>query len=714
MSMILTDKKKINILLVEDNPGDARLIMEMLKTESTPFELDTVGRLSAAFEKLKSTKYDVMLLDLGLPDSKGIETMEKVRKLATDLPIIILTGMADEQIGIQAVEQGAQDFLIKWEASEAVMARTITYAIERKKADERLRKSEQQLELAVNGADLGLWDWDTTTCRITYNERTAEIIGADSDDLSLELSLIPSIVHPDDLPGARQKVMAHLNGKSSVIDVQCRVNGRTSRWNWVQINGKVVERDEDGKALRAAGIIKDVSELFLAHEALRQSEERYRNIVETAGEGICALDADDRIIFTNQQMADMLGYKIEEMLSRSILDFMDDEARKVAHEHTERRRTGTKERYDFRYCRRDGSEFWGIVSAIPLIDEESERYRGSLMMLADINERKIGEMRDKARFVLLNRLRTAKTIDECLQFGCKALTDSKLFGRAVFMLYDGNNNVVNFGHIGLDKSKIGLVKHGSAPDNAILSSLIQPKYRISKSFFIGQGSQPALEHAFPNISFDAGQETRSSWKPGDMLINPIYQQNGNRYDGLVSVAFPFESHRPPSHDLIQRMEEIVDMVTIRSREIHHAEALNQERQALAEKNVALKEIMSVVEAEKMEIRKQIAGVIDQVLKPAVNRLVRRDGSVNKTYYDLLKYNLEELAVATGGALHMSSKLSPREMEICAMIKNGSSSKDIAEALDIALVTVQKHREVIRKKLGLTNKNINLTTHLRNM
>ena len=63
---------------------------------------------------------------------------------------------------------------------------------------------------------------------------------------------------------------------------------------------------------------------------------------------------------------------------------------------------------------------------------------------------------------------------------------------------------------------------------------------------------------------------------------------------------------------------------------------------------------------------------------------------------------------------MSSKLSPREMEICAMIKNGASSKDIAEALDIALVTVQKHREVIRKKLGLTNKNINLTTHLRNI
>jgi PAS domain S-box-containing protein len=714
MSVISTDKRKINILLVEDNPGDARLINEMLKNESAPFELETVGRLTAAFEKLKGSKYDVMLLDLGLPDSQGIETMQKVQKLATDLPIIILTGLADEQIGIQAVEQGAQDFLIKWEASEAVLARTINYAIERKKADERLRKSEQHLELAVNGADLGLWDWDVTTCQITYNERTAQIIGGEPGVLSLKIETLSSIIHPDDLPGARQKIQAHMNGETPVIDMQCRINGRTSRWNWVQISGKAVERDEEGKPLRAAGIIKDVSELFLAHEALRQSEERYRNIVETAGEGICVLDAEDRIIFTNQQMADMFGYKIEEMLARSILNFMDDEARNIAQGHIERRRTGIKERYDSRYRRRDGSEFWGIVSATPLIDGESGKYRGSLIMLADINERKIGEIRDKARFVLLNRLRTAKTIDDCLQFGCKALTDSKLFGRAVFMFYNDTGNIVNFGQTGLNKNSVGSIKHGNAPDEALLAGFMQPKYRISKSYYIGQGSQPAPENSFPNISLDAEETKGSSWKRGDILIVPIYQQNSNKYDGLVSAAFPFEQQRPPSQDLIQHLEEIVDMVTIRSREIYHAEALNQERQALAEKNVALKEIMSVVEAEKMEIRKQIAGVIDQVLKPAVNRLMRRDGSVNKTYYDLLKYNLDELAIATGGALHMSSKLSPREMEICAMIKNGSSSKDIAEALDIALVTVQKHREVIRKKLGLTNKNINLTTHLRNM
>src|SRR5512138_714398 len=101
-------KKKVKILLVEDNPGDVRLLEEMLKAKDHSFELESVGRLSAAFDKIKNQKYDLMMLDLGLPDSQGLQTMDQVRELAADLPIVILTGLADESIGIQAVERGAQ------------------------------------------------------------------------------------------------------------------------------------------------------------------------------------------------------------------------------------------------------------------------------------------------------------------------------------------------------------------------------------------------------------------------------------------------------------------------------------------------------------------------------------------------------------------------------------------------------------------------------
>ncbi|HBC47637.1 MAG TPA: hypothetical protein DCZ43_11365, partial [candidate division Zixibacteria bacterium] len=343
-------------------------------------------------------------------------------------------------------------------------------------------------------------------------------------------------------------------------------------------------------------------------------------------------------------------------------------------------------------------------------DPETGAYRGSLKMIADINDRKKAENREKARFTLLNKLRIAKTIDECLQFGCRALHDSNLFKRAAFIFYDAEGNIINFGHVGLDKNEINNIRKGKAPNHDLLNNLTQSKYCISKSYFIPKDY--GLNGVFPDISIS--KNSNSPWKHGDVLITPVFQRGDDKFYGLLSVTSPFMPQRPPSPDYAQRLEEIVDMISIRAREIWHTETLAQERQALTEKNTALREIMSVVEAEKMEIRQQIAGMIDQVLKPAVNRLVRRDGTVNKTYFELLKYNLDELTAATGGALHMSSKLSPREMEICAMIKNGASSKDIAEALDIALVTVQKHREVIRKKLGLTNKNINLTTHLRNI
>ncbi len=712
MSTSRTEKKKLNILLVEDNPGDVRLIREMIGADSSPFELDTVSRLSLAMDRLKINKYDIMLLDLGLPDSQGIETMQKVRSFAANLPIIILTGLADENIGIQAVEQGAQDFLIKWEASEVVLARSINYAIERKRADERLHASEQQLELAVAGADLGLWDWDIRAHRVTFNDRGAEMVASGPGVLQLGTKNIAEIIHPDDQPSVRQKFSAHLRGETPVIDIQCRIHGNSGQWRWVQLSGRVMERDAQGQPLRAAGILKDVSELFLAQEALRQSEESYRDIVETAGEGIFVLDTEDNVIFANQQMADMLGYKVDEILGRSFLDFMDDEGRRGAQSHHQALRAGNREQYDFRFCTRDGREFWGMVSATPLIDRDSGSYRGSLIMLADITERKMAEIRDKARFVLVNKLRTAKGIDDCLLLGCKALFESRLFRRSAFLFFDDEGAITNFAQVGLDKNEAGAIRHGAPIEMGNFANLTQSKHRISKSFFVGQGTHPASEQAFPNISFSAGE--MPSWKPGDILIMPIFLRSGEKFDGIITVAHSFDSHRPPSHDNILRFEEIVEMVILRIGEIQQAEALSRERQALAEKNVALKEIMSVVEAEKMEIRKQIASTIDQVLKPAISRLARRDGTINKTYYDLLKYNLDELALTTGGALSISSKLSPREMEICSMIKNGSSSKDIAEALDIALVTVQKHREVIRRKLGLTNKSVNLTTHLRNM
>src|SRR5262245_42127511 len=104
----------IQVLLVEDNPGDALLIEEMLgEAPDVRFELTVVGRLSAAGEALKGGRFAVVLLDLSLPDSQGLDTFRALRRFASRLPVVVLTGLNDEGLAVQAVREGAQDYLVK-------------------------------------------------------------------------------------------------------------------------------------------------------------------------------------------------------------------------------------------------------------------------------------------------------------------------------------------------------------------------------------------------------------------------------------------------------------------------------------------------------------------------------------------------------------------------------------------------------------------------
>lgn len=138
--MIQPVEERIRILLVEDNPGDVRLIREALsEVPHSHIQMDRVDCLKAAQEALAHDKHDLVLLDLSLPDSQGLETVEKTEDAAPDLPIVILTGMDDVNLGIQAVRSGAQDYLIKGEVTGHLLVRAIRYAIERHRMQAALR-----------------------------------------------------------------------------------------------------------------------------------------------------------------------------------------------------------------------------------------------------------------------------------------------------------------------------------------------------------------------------------------------------------------------------------------------------------------------------------------------------------------------------------------------------------------------------------------------
>lgn len=149
--------RPVSILLVEDNPGDRRLIREMLAEGSTvTFDVRHADRLEAAIEYLGNNGVELVLLDLGLPDSQGLETLRKVYAQGSGLPIVVLTGLNDEMVGVQAVNEGAQDYLIKGQVDTHLLRRTIRHAIERKQAEERERRLQLQLDLSNRLASLGL------------------------------------------------------------------------------------------------------------------------------------------------------------------------------------------------------------------------------------------------------------------------------------------------------------------------------------------------------------------------------------------------------------------------------------------------------------------------------------------------------------------------------------------------------------------------------
>ena len=135
------EKPAVRVLLVEDNLGDARLIeLALAAARWTQFELERVDTLAAALARASQGGIDVMLLDLTLPDSSGIQTLREAYAQAREIPIVVFTGLDDDELAFNAVNEGAQDFLVKGRADTELLDRSIRYAIERHRALEQVRQ----------------------------------------------------------------------------------------------------------------------------------------------------------------------------------------------------------------------------------------------------------------------------------------------------------------------------------------------------------------------------------------------------------------------------------------------------------------------------------------------------------------------------------------------------------------------------------------------
>lgn len=144
------EDKLIKALIIEDNPQDLRLIEEMLREVKKPsFELTGSNTLKKGLKNLVNDIFDILLLDLNLPDSTGLDTFASVYEQAPEIPIVILSGFDDEETAIRAVREGAQDYLVKGQVNSLLLSRSISYAIERKLIEDELIRHRYYLNELV-------------------------------------------------------------------------------------------------------------------------------------------------------------------------------------------------------------------------------------------------------------------------------------------------------------------------------------------------------------------------------------------------------------------------------------------------------------------------------------------------------------------------------------------------------------------------------------
>ena len=312
--------KVIDILLVEDNPGDARLIREYLSEVKTgSYHIQAAETLDGALSALSNRDFDVVLVDLALPDSQGLDTLDRVLAQAPGNPIIVLTGLDDEETALEAVRHGAADYLFKGRIDPGLLSRAIGYAIERQRAQEELRAQEEQYRLVVDNANEAIVIAQDGFIRL-YNPKAVEMSGYPEE----EYVKVPflKMIHPDDRETVKDRHEKRVRGEEAPSVYTFRILRKDGATTWAEINAVLIEWRGRPATLN---FLSDITARMEAEAALRESEQRFRTIFETAQDSIFLKDREHRYTLVNPGMARLMGRPASEIVGKSDYDLFPDE-----------------------------------------------------------------------------------------------------------------------------------------------------------------------------------------------------------------------------------------------------------------------------------------------------------------------------------------------------------------------------------------------------
>ncbi|HEX2054918.1 MAG TPA: PAS domain S-box protein, partial [Nitrospiraceae bacterium] len=395
-----------HILLVEDNKGDARLLKLLLEeADPTRFKLTHVDRLADGISCLQKGGIDVVLLDLSLPDSYGFETLNRMHAEAAGIPIVVLTGIEDEALGLQLIQHGAQDYLVKGQVTAPLLQRSLRYAVERARMANELREKTTLLQSVLDSVADGVVMADETGAFKVWNPAAYRIVGSGPAALKVDewtshyglfLPDMSTPYPPHSLPLARA-----IHGESANEEL-IFIRRKTGREAWLSVNARPL-RDETGHLKGGVAVFRDITERRRTEEALRDTQEQYRLLVTKANDIIYRTDPMGRFTFVNPVATRIMKYTEQELLGRRFVELIHPDFRQAAERfygrQFVRRRPSTY--YEFLALAKDGTEVW-IGQNVQVLQEDG-KVIGFQAVARDITERRQAE---EARLESEERLRS--------------------------------------------------------------------------------------------------------------------------------------------------------------------------------------------------------------------------------------------------------------------------------------------------------------------
>jgi PAS domain S-box-containing protein len=378
----------LRILYVDDEP-DLLEIGKLFLEDGGAFAVDTLPSAGQALEQLNTERYDAIISDYQMPWMDGIQFLVEVRKRFGLVPFILLTGRGREEVVIQAINSGVDFYLQNGgdpKAQFAELSHKILMAVERRTSGKALHESETRFRALIDNAS-DIFRILDREGRIVFDTAAFGHLLGYPPGFTIGRSPM-EFIHPDDLGKMKRELSEVYNNTNPGVPTEFRLRRADGSYTRVESSGKnlIGVPGIDGIVITTRFIDKRKE----AEDSLRKSEDKYRRLVETASEGVWAMDEQFVTTYVNERMAGMLGYTVDEMLGKMIMSFMPGEELADNQSKMEERMNGQPGSYERRFRVKDGTIRIFNVSSTPLTGDDGS-FKGSFAMLTDITARKQAE-----------------------------------------------------------------------------------------------------------------------------------------------------------------------------------------------------------------------------------------------------------------------------------------------------------------------------------